>query len=114
GVFGASAPQAFSVIQDSQPPSLFIDFPSTNIDLTSATNIVAGRVGDMLSGFMGLQVMISIANSNGTRVLSANVDVGIGNNGTYEQQMVFALGTNLVTVTASDAHGNTIQKQAIY
>jgi hypothetical protein len=39
---------------------------------------------------------------------SANANVGIGNNGTYERGNVpLALGTNYLTVTATDAHGNT-------
>jgi hypothetical protein len=42
---------------------------------------------------------------------AANVNVGIGNNGTYERSLVpLSPGTNLITVTASDAFGNRTNK----
>ncbi len=45
---------------DTEPPHLFIDFPADGAQITTATTDVAGRVGDMLSGFMGLQVQLVV------------------------------------------------------
>src|SRR5437773_2091768 len=59
GVFTAGVPQPIKIIQDSQPPSLFIDFPTNGQTLATSNTIVAGRVGDMLSGFLGLSVTLS-------------------------------------------------------
>src|SRR5262249_1088970 len=43
---------------------------------------------------------------------TANVNVGIGNNGTFERSLVpLTTGTNLITVTAIDALGNAATKQ---
>ena len=50
-----SAPATTSIIQDTDPPALFIDFPSEGDQITTTTTDVAGRVGDHLSGFMGLR-----------------------------------------------------------
>ena len=98
-----SAPTAIQVIQDEQPPSLFIDFPSDGSELSSDTTVVAGRVGDMLSGFMGLDVHI-----NGE---PANVIVGIGQNGSFERAVELEVGLNTFTVSATDELGNTTSKQ---
>jgi len=99
-----SAPLSAAVIQDAQPPSLFIDFPASGTEITTDTVDVAGRVGDMLTGFMGLNVTV-----NGQ---SANVIVGIGNNGTFEKTAVpLAMGTNVITATATDQLGNTVSRQ---
>ena len=58
----------------------------------------------MLSGFMGLDVVV-----NGE---PANVIVGIGQNGTFERGDVpLTLGENIIQVTASDMHGNTTTKR---
>ncbi|MCH8149095.1 MAG: dihydrodipicolinate synthase family protein, partial [Planctomycetes bacterium] len=46
------------VTQDSQPPNLFIDFPTGGAEITTATADVGGRVGDLLAGFMGLDVAL--------------------------------------------------------
>ncbi len=103
-----SAPAAADVIQDGVAPSLFIDFPADGAELTNDTITVAGRVGDMLSGFAGLSVTV-----NGQ---PANVIVGIGNNGTFERAGVpLVLGStpptsNTITVVASDVNGNATTK----
>jgi hypothetical protein len=92
---------AVSVIQDMEPPSVFIDFPLPDADLTGTTTDVAGRVGDRLSGFEGLQVVV-----NG---ITAAVDIGIGNNGTFFVSDV-PVTPNVPTIlqaTAMDVLGNT-------
>ncbi|HWN93869.1 MAG TPA: hypothetical protein VNT99_02445, partial [Methylomirabilota bacterium] len=91
------------ILQDSLAPYLFIDFPTNGSVLTTSNTLVAGRVGDALSGFMGLSVTV-----NG---VAANVDVGIGPNGTYQRGGVpLSVGTNQLTVMASDRLGNSITK----
>ncbi|MBI3833211.1 MAG: hypothetical protein HY287_02655 [Planctomycetes bacterium] len=99
-----SAPAAVSVLQDNEAPSLFIDFPTAGAELTTSSTDVAGRVGDMLSGFLGLTVRV-----NGN---IAVVDVGIGNNGTFlASQVALTSGVNTITVFARDSLGNSLQKQ---
>jgi Glucodextranase, domain B len=98
GVTGPPTP--VTITHDMQPPTLFIDFPADGSDVTNETTTVAGRVGDALSGFMGLAVFV-----NG---LDATVDIGIGPNGTFERQGVaLAVGPNEITATAMDLLGNT-------
>ena len=101
----ASAPTALTVIQDGQPPNLFIDFPADGAEITTATTDVAGRVGDLLSGFMGLTVTV-----NG---IPAIVDVGIGNNGTFLASSVplSDSASTVITATATDELGNAIRKE---
>lgn len=101
---GVRGPAASTIItQDSQAPSLFIDFPEDNSELTNETIDVAGRVSDMLSGFMGLDVTV-----NGQ---TAIVDVGIGTNGTFERASVpLQMGTNNITAVATDVLGNKAQR----
>ncbi|NKB24257.1 MAG: hypothetical protein GKR87_07765 [Kiritimatiellae bacterium] len=58
----------------------------------------------MLSGYMGLNVMVNTQ--------AANVIVGIGQNGTYERGNVpLVMGSNLITAVASDVHGNSVTQQ---
>jgi hypothetical protein len=105
---GRGSPQTpAEIIQDSQPPQVFVDFPPANTLLTSDTTVIAGRVGDVLSGFMGLTVSIDGQ--------PANVIVGIGPNGTFERSNVpLALGPNKFVVTATDEHGNSVSKEVTY
>ena len=96
-----SAPTTTRVVMDTQPPTLHIDFPAGGVEVTIGMVTVAGRVGDTLSGFMGLAVTV-----NG---IEAIVDPGIGTNGTFEARGV-TLGpvgqpTRLEAV-ATDALGN--------
>ncbi|MFQ5591985.1 MAG: hypothetical protein ACE5HE_12535, partial [Phycisphaerae bacterium] len=108
GVLGdgtTSAPTALHITQDEQAPSLFIDFPADESEITTPTTDIAGRVGDTLSGFDGLSVLV-----NGR---SAEVDIGIGTNGTF-----FLPGLRLnqggvtpIEVVASDVLGNTTVKR---
>jgi hypothetical protein len=101
-----SAPASTSVTQDVEPPSLFVDFPANGAVLIDEATVVAGRVGDMLSGFMGLEVAV-----NG---MPADVVVGIGTNGTYERSGVpLALGQNQITVSARDVLGNESMRSVL-
>ena len=103
---GRSAPVPAAVLQDAQPPSLFIDFPKNGDELTNVAIVISGRVGDMLSGFQGLSVSV-----NGQ---SATVNVGIGNNGTFERSAVpLAMGPNVINATAIDINGNTMSIPSI-
>ena len=103
--FGRSgAPQPVEVTQDAQAPSLYIDFPADGAELYTDATDVAGRVGDMLAGFMGLTASV-----NGQ---PANVNVGVGNNGTFGRTAVpLVLGDNTITATAADISGNTVTRQ---
>ena len=106
-----SAQFPFEVIQNSRPPSLFIDFPLERAVLANDRIVIAGRVGDLLSGFMGLEVGV-INETVETENQPANVIVGIGTNGTFERRDVpLALGENIIVATASDVHGNTVSKR---
>ncbi|MCI0541264.1 MAG: hypothetical protein L0Z50_39190, partial [Verrucomicrobiales bacterium] len=98
--FGEPSPTApIDILQDSTPPYVFIDFPTNGMTLTTETTLVAGRVGDSLSGFLGLNVAV-----NGQ---PAQVDVGIGPNGTYQRGGVpLVIGANQIEVTATDRLGN--------
>jgi hypothetical protein len=103
--FGQSSPPApIDILQDSTAPYLFIDLPTNGMVLTAENTLVAGRVGDTLSGFLGLNVAV-----NGQ---PANVDVGIGPNGTFQREAVpLAIGTNQLTVVATDRLGNATTRQ---
>ncbi len=96
----ASSVVSVEIVQDGQAPKLFIDFPPDGAELTSTKTDVAGRVSDLLSGFMGLEVKV-----NG---IDADVDIGIGTNGTFLAQGVplDASGETLITAYAVDAVGN--------
>ncbi len=98
-----SAPTPFEVIQDMTAPELYIDFPEDGAVLTNSDLAVAGRLSDMHSGFMGLEVEVNGA--------PATVDMGIGTNGTFERSNVpLAIGENTLTATAVDEFGNTTVK----
>jgi hypothetical protein len=99
-----SSPATVMVTHDQRPPNLFIDAPNDGAKLTNEAIDVAGRVGDLLSGFMGLTVSV-----NG---VPAIVDVGIGNNGTYLAPNVplSADDPTVLTATATDAAGNMVSK----
>jgi len=89
------------VIQDQAPPNLFVDFPAEGETITTndTTVTLGGRVGDFLSGFMGLTVTVDGQN--------AAVVIGIGTNGTWELSgLPLNLGANAYTVVAKDALGN--------
>ena len=99
----ASHPQSIDVTHDSVPPDLFIDFPADNEELITAMADIAGRIGDVLSGYQGLDVKV-----NGE---SAEVIVGIGQNGTFEKGGIpLEVGKNVVSVTAKDMLGNSVTK----
>ncbi len=95
-----SAPATLAITQDNTPPGIFIDFPSDGSAVFDAEVDVAGRVSDLLSGFLGIDVTV-----NG---LPADVDVGLGTNGTFLRTAVpLVLGANVITATATDAAGNS-------
>ncbi|MCI0538280.1 MAG: hypothetical protein L0Z50_23995, partial [Verrucomicrobiales bacterium] len=98
-----SAPAPIDILQDSTPPYLFIDFPASNAVLTTETTLIAGRVGDALSGFLGLNVTV-----NGQ---PAQVDVGIGPNGTYQRSVPLIVGANTIEVVATDRLGNGVTRR---
>ncbi len=96
-------PTTTVITHDGDAPTLFIDFPPDGSELTNDAIDVAGRVSDVLTGFMGLAVTVGGMN--------AVVDVGIGTNGTFERQAVpLAMGDNVITATATDMLGNTIER----
>jgi hypothetical protein len=98
-----SAPAMVAVTQDETPPSLHIDFPADGATLTTETATVAGRVADLLSGFMGLDVDVNGA--------PANVAIGIGTNGTFERSGIpLVIGSNVITAKATDAVGNSVTR----
>ncbi len=110
GTFTAGTPQPLRVLQDSQRPNLFIDFPTNGATLYTESTVVAGRVGDSLSGFAGLKVDVRAVQAQ--LEFPAVVDVGIGNNGTFERGNVpLSLGTNTISVTATDIHGNPTNRE---
>ncbi|MFQ5506131.1 MAG: hypothetical protein ACE5F1_15260, partial [Planctomycetota bacterium] len=98
-----SATTLTRVTRDNQPPHLFIDGPDDGARVTVTKVDVFGRVGDALSGFKNLMVTVNDA--------KAQVNVGIGTNGTF-----FAMGVPLlvssppeateIRVFASDDFGN--------
>ncbi|KAB2668333.1 MAG: hypothetical protein DVB31_06630 [Verrucomicrobia bacterium] len=120
-----SVGQPLEVLQDSQPPTLFVDFPAATNGLVLDVDrtLVSGRVGDALSGYRGLQVWVHSSPSEGSiptanakfpadGPLAAGVDVGIGPNGTFHRTDVpLAAGPNTLTVIASDLLGNRTFRQ---
>ena len=121
-----SVGQPLEILQDSQPPTVFLDFPTNGMAMAVGQTMVAGRVGDALSGYRGLQVWVHSSPAEGSlppgnaefpagSPFSAEVDVGIGPNGTYLRGGVpLVVGTNTVTVIASDLLGNrTVRRTEI-
>lgn len=98
-----SSPTTAAIIRDNQPPFVYIDFPTAD-QVEAASTDVAGRVSDLLSGFLNLDVSV-----NG---LPAIVNRGIGTNGTFFlPALPLEVGSNTITVVATDAVGNTAQHQ---
>ena len=86
-------------------------FPADGAELTTETTDVAGRVGDLLAGFMGLTVQI-VVNGDTENPIDAEVDIGIGNNGTFfAAGLPLVVGPNLITATATDIVENSISKE---
>ena len=88
------------VIHDTQDPRVTIDVPQEGDVITTDTVVVAGRVGDLLSGSYGLSVTI-----NG---IPAVVDPGTGNDGTFLAQNVPLVpdSNNVIQAVAIDFAGN--------
>ncbi len=99
---GAQSPPAvLEVVQDQQPPNISITFPPAGSTLSTPSTIVTGTVGDLLSGFMGLDVTVE--------GVPANVHVGVGTNGTFDIPNVPLVtgGPTILQATATDAAGNS-------
>src|SRR5690606_10571557 len=91
------------VTHDAAPPSIHIDEPRDGSEVIETEVTVTGRVADLHSGFLGLEVTV-----NGQ---PANVVVGIGTNGSYERaQVPLELGENTITAVAIDAVGNVAER----
>jgi hypothetical protein len=96
----ASAPATVEVTHDGTPPFVYVDEPLGGATVLEESVTVAGRVADILSGFLGLAVTVNDA--------PAAIAIGIGTNGTFERRAVpLALGENLIVARATDAAGNT-------
>ncbi|MFT7669661.1 MAG: hypothetical protein ACI8X5_002366 [Planctomycetota bacterium] len=99
---GTRSPTALvAITRDNQAPNLFIDLPLDGAEVTTPTVDVAGRVGDLLGGFDGLDVFV-----NG---MEAEVDIGIGQNGTFflSNLVLDPVGApTLITVVATDSLRN--------
>ena len=101
---GTSAPAAVEVIQDGELPFLFVDGPQEGEETFENSVTVYGRVGDRLSGFMGLTVLVDGE--------EATVNVGQGTNGTFERAGIpLALGENVIVVSAEDEVGNVVTQE---
>lgn len=99
-----SAASAVAVIRDSRPPELTIDEPTSNAQVHTESMDVVGRVADALSGFINLSVTVG--------GVAAQVNIGIGTNGSYLRGAVpLVLGDNTLSVTATDGAGNSVTKQ---
>ncbi len=114
GLFGddvASAPFPVTITHDEQAPSLFIDFPTADAEITAAATDIAGRVADTLSGFAGMRVKVSV---NNQPPVPAVVDIGIGTNGTFFLPSApLVPGANTINVSALDGLGNFVEKQIV-
>lgn len=117
-----SAPTRMAITRDNQPPTLFIDFPVDGASITTSVTDVAGRVGDLLSGYLGLVVTIEVLNQTGmvTDTATTTVNEGIGTNGTFFAEGTNTTGPNVslnlnqdntIRVTATDQLLNSITKQ---
>ncbi len=98
GTTGVTVP--LQVVQDSSAPEIWIDFPQSGSQLSEASLTIVGRVSDKLSGYLGLSVSV-----NG---VPAEVDQGIGTNGTFEVSglLIPAVGPLTIQAVAADAVGN--------
>lgn len=95
------------ISHDAEDPTVFIDEPQNGDVLTNAAIAVAGRTGDMLTGFSGLTVSV---NGQAAPVTSP----GLGPKGTFALMGVpLAPGQNTITATATDQVGNVSQHQIV-
>lgn len=101
GTAGAAVSEPVIITHDSEAPTVFIDSPDSDAMPNSNTVVVAGRVADRLSGFLGLEVKV-----NG---FLAAIETGLGTNATFAAEIPLNgdyLPTT-ITAVAKDALGNT-------
>jgi PKD repeat protein len=100
-----SSPAFTSITHDTLGPRLFIDSPADGARIAGGVADVAGRVGDVLSGSLGLVVSV-----NG---VDAAVDVGIGPNGSFlaRDVPIGAGGPIELVAIAADALGNSSERR---
>lgn len=98
-----SPPATVTVVQDSQVPRVFIDFPGDGDIVATSVIDVVGRVSDTLSGALGLRVDV-----NG---VAAAVTAGVGTNGSFSITglPLVANAPLQIVATASDMAGNQHQ-----
>ncbi len=95
-------PAPLEVVQDSSPPRVQIDFPVDGEERLGEFVAVGGRVSDLLSGTLGVEVTV-----NG---LIAAVEMGSGTNGGFllPDLPLEAEGPTVIDVVATDAAGNSV------
>ncbi|KAA3615201.1 MAG: hypothetical protein DWQ01_00315 [Planctomycetota bacterium] len=95
-----SPPATTCVIQDSTPPEVLVDFPVDGATLHETSINVTGRISDLLSGYMGLDVLV-----NGE---PAAVYPGIGTNGSFDfpNFSLVADSRNEIQILGRDAVGH--------
>ena len=92
-------------VHDTQPPTLSINSPANNIDVTSQNLSVSGTATDGGKGDSG----ISSVTVNG---VAANSDTSSGaNTANWNANVTLNSGVNTITVVATDGAGNTSQQQ---
>ena len=102
----ASSAATAKITRDTSGPMINIDFPALGQDITTDAVTVLGRVGDALSGAMGITVTV-----NG---LPAEVSSTGGNNGTFVAMGVpLTMGSQQITIVATDMLGNSRSRSQI-
>ena len=96
-----SAPTVVIITHDAESPFVAVDAPHDGAETSASSVTFAGRVGDRLSGALGLAVTIDGQ--------TANVVSGVGTNGTFDRPNVsVSLGPNTFTIIATDSLGNRV------
>jgi|GEM_PF-3244127 len=100
----ASVAIPVTISQDVGPPFLSLLTPLDGSQTFESEIPVSGFVGDMISGYEGLMVVID----NGGLSTNATITPGIGANGRFDLESIPLLpGPNDITVTATDRLGNS-------
>jgi RHS repeat-associated protein len=108
-----SPPTIAAITRDNQAPTLFVDNPLEDDQITTATVDVLGRVGDLLCGDGPLTVSVESVTAGQT--VPAVVTPSLGTDGTYLAEAVpLALdAVNTLVITATDQFGNLEQSTVI-